>query len=279
MRPRQRVACPLPQEELTDNPKTTSFIPTAGSGEAPLSVLTLNLYSDRRPGDESGHSRGVLFDRPRSGTVVTTFILIRHAACDPVGRSIAGRRPGVHLNDVGKQQADGLADRLSGVALAGIYSSPLERALETAGPIALRQGLDVQIAAGFTEIDFGDWTGKTLAELDQLPDWRRFNSFRSGTRIPGGENMADVLGRVLHEIDLLCERHPAPGDPVAVVSHGDVLRVLLAHALGLSPDHMQRLELSPASVSILQLEYHGPRVLLLNSNEGWPGELRLRDAP
>jgi broad specificity phosphatase PhoE len=172
-----------------------------------------------------------------------------------------------------------VADRLSGVVLAGIYSSPLERALETAAPLALRQRLDVQVAAGFTEIDFGEWTGRTLAELDQLPDWRRFNSFRSGTRIPGGENMADVLARVLQEIDRLCKRHPGTNDPVAVVSHGDVLRVLLAHALGVSPDHMQRLELSPASISILQLEYHGPRVLLLNSTEGWPGELRLRDAP
>jgi broad specificity phosphatase PhoE len=220
----------------------------------------------------------VLFDRPHSPTVVTTFVLIRHASCDPVGQSIAGRRSGVHLNDVGKRQADRLADRLSGVAFAGVYSSPLERALETVGPLALRQRLDVQVAAGFTEIDFGDWTGRTLAELDQLPDWRRFNSFRSGARIPGGENMADVLARVLHEIDRLCERHPA-GDPVAVVSHGDVLRVLLAHALGVSPDHMQRLELSPASISILQLEYHGPRILLLNSTETWPGELRIRDAP
>jgi probable phosphoglycerate mutase len=210
---------------------------------------------------------------------MTTFVLIRHASCDPVGRSIAGRRPGVHLNDLGKQQADGLADRLSRVAFAGIYSSPLERALETAAPLAVRQRLDVQVAAGFTEIDFGDWTGRTLADLDQLPDWRRFNSFRSGTRIPGGENMADVLARVLHEMDRLCERHPDSGDPVAVVSHGDVLRVLLAHALGVSPDHMQRLELSPASISILQLEYHGPRLLLLNSTEAWPGELRLGDPP
>ena len=91
--------------------------------------------------------------------------------------------------------------------------------------------------------------------------------------------MADVLARVLREIDRLCELHPAPADPVAIVSHGDVLRVLLAHALGVSTDHMQRLELSPASISILQLESHAPRVLLLNSTAEWPGELRSRHAP
>jgi broad specificity phosphatase PhoE len=221
----------------------------------------------------------VLFDRLQHDSPVTTFILIRHALCDPVGRSIAGRRPGVHLNDMGTKQAGRLADRLSAVALAGIYSSPLERALETARPLALRHNLEVQAAAGFMEIDFGDWTGKTMTELDQLPDWRRFNSFRSGTRIPGGENMADVLARVLREIDCLCERHPDPSDAVAVVSHGDVLRVLLGHALGVSTDHMQRLELSPASISILQLERHGPRVLLLNSIDGWPGDLPRRSAP
>jgi broad specificity phosphatase PhoE len=193
-----------------------------------------------------------------------------------VGESIAGRRPGVHLNDVGKEQADRIADRLSTIAFAGIYSSPLERALETARPLALRHELEVQVAAGFTEVDFGDWTGRTLAELDQLPEWRRFNSFRSGTRIPGGENMADVLARVLHEIDRLCDRHPTAGEVVGIVSHGDVLRVLLAHALGASPDHLQRLELSPASISVLQLEYHAPRVLLLNSTDDWPGQLRVR---
>jgi probable phosphomutase (TIGR03848 family) len=212
----------------------------------------------------------VLFGPPCVCTAVTTFLLIRHALCDSVGRSIAGRRPGVHLNETGKRQAERLADRLEGVALAGLYSSPLERALETLQPLARRLTLEIRIAEGFSEIDFGDWTGSTLAALEHLPDWRRFNSFRSGSRIPGGENMAEVLARALEEMDRLCDRHPSPGETVAVVSHGDVLRVVLAHALGVSLDLIQRLELSPASISILQVEYHGPRVLLLNSTDDWP---------
>jgi probable phosphomutase (TIGR03848 family) len=209
---------------------------------------------------------------------MTTFLLIRHALCDPIGRSISGRQPGIHLNDEGKRQAEQLADRLAGLPLSGLYSSPLERAQETAEAVAARHRLKVQTLDGLQEIDFGSWTGKTLAELDPLPDWRAFNSFRSGTRIPGGENMAEVLSRVLRELDRLRQQHPAPGALVGVVSHGDVLRVLLAHALGVSLDLMQRLELSPASVSIIAVEDYGPRVLLVNSTGGWPPGVQLHSA-
>jgi broad specificity phosphatase PhoE len=201
---------------------------------------------------------------------MTNFLLIRHAQCNPVGKSIAGRLPGIHLNEAGKGEAERLAHRLDGVALAGLYSSPLERALETARPIGLRQDLSVKPLEELNEIDFGDWTGRSLAELDHLPDWHRFNSFRSGSRIPGGENMAEVLARALQGIDRLRRSHPDPAEIVGVVSHGDVLRLLIAHALGSSLDLMQRLELSPASLSILELESYGPRLLLLNSTDGWP---------
>jgi probable phosphomutase (TIGR03848 family) len=201
---------------------------------------------------------------------MTTFLLIRHGLCDAVGQSIAGRQPGVHLNQIGRQQAERLAERLGGLPLAGLYSSPLERALETAQPIAVRHALQIKTLEGLNEIDFGEWTGRRLADLDQLPGWRKFNSFRSGSRIPGGENMADVLARSLGDIERLVQLHPGPSTLVAVVSHGDVLRALVAHALGISLDLMQRLELSPASISILQVEDQGPRVLLLNSIDGWP---------
>src|SRR3954469_15033512 len=106
---------------------------------------------------------------------MTTFLLIRHALCDLVGRSIAGRRPGVHLNEAGKQQALALAERLSRLSLAALYSSPLERAIETAQAIGSRNGLEILPAHGFNEVDFGNWTGRTIAELEPLPDWRRFN--------------------------------------------------------------------------------------------------------
>jgi broad specificity phosphatase PhoE len=209
---------------------------------------------------------------------MTSFLLIRHAQCDAVGKSIVGRLPGIHLNEAGRREAERLADRLDGVALAGLYSSPLERALETARPIGIRQNLPVQALEELNEIDFGDWTGRSLAELDQLPDWRRFNSFRSGGRIPGGENMAEVLARALQALDRMRQLHPNSGEIVGVVSHGDVLRLLVAHALGSSLDLMQRFELSPASLSILDLESYGPRLLLLNSTDGWPDGFPSRKA-
>jgi broad specificity phosphatase PhoE len=198
--------------------------------------------------------------------------------CDPVGRSIAGRSPGISLNEAGKRQAEKLAQRLRELPLTAVYSSPLERAVETASPIARLQGLEVQRLEGFNEIDFGDWTGKGLGELDQLSAWRSFNTFRSGTRIPGGEHMADVLSRSLRDLDWVRQAHSGPGTMVAVVSHGDVLRAVLAHALGLSLDFMQRLELSPASTSILIAENNGNRVLQLNGTDGWPPGVHCRDS-
>jgi probable phosphomutase (TIGR03848 family) len=207
---------------------------------------------------------------------VTAFLLIRHAHCDPVGKAIAGRASGVHLNSQGRAEAIGLARRLSSLAIAAVYSSPLERAVETATPVAELHGLEVQSAVGLTEIDFGAWTGKTLAELDQLAEWKAFNSFRSGTRIPGGENMTDVLARALAELERLGRRHAGSGELVAIVSHGDVLRVVVAHYLGISSDLLQRIELSPASITVLSLDRSGPRILQLNSTAEWPAELRQR---
>ncbi|HYF39819.1 MAG TPA: histidine phosphatase family protein [Gemmatimonadales bacterium] len=204
---------------------------------------------------------------------MTTFLLIRHALADPVGRLIAGRQPGVHLNDAGRQQASRLAERLDRVLLEAIYSSPLERARETAEPIAGSKRLQVQTVEAWNEIDFGEWTGRALSDLDPLPEWKRFNSSRSSCTIPGGENMADVLGRVLRDLDRLRCLHPAQGSCVGIVSHGDVLRTLVAHVLGIPLDFFQRLEISPASVTILEISGQAPRVLLLNSTDGWPGAI------
>jgi probable phosphomutase (TIGR03848 family) len=198
---------------------------------------------------------------------MTTFLLIRHALCDSVGRSIAGRQRGVQLNDTGRRQAQRLADRLSPVQLAGVYSSPLERAVDTARPIASKQGLAVQVVEGLNEIDFGDWTGRALTDLDQLPDWQRFNRLRGSSSIPGGESMVEVLARALRELDRLRELHPAPEAKVAVVSHGDVLRAVVAHLLGIPLNFMQRLQIDPASVSAVEMDNQAPRLLLLNSIE------------
>jgi probable phosphomutase (TIGR03848 family) len=202
---------------------------------------------------------------------MTTFLLIRHGLCDPVGKAIAGRTLGVHLNVPGRAQAEALAARLSSLPISAIYSSPLERALETAEPLARRLHLRVSSLAGLNEVDFGDWTGLTLAALAEITEWREFNTRRSTTRIPNGEIISEVVARVSEELDRLRRQHES--ELVAVVSHGDVLRGLLSHVLGMPLDLLHRLEVEPASVSALSYAGGAPRLLLMNSTEGWPPDV------
>ena len=193
---------------------------------------------------------------------MTTFALIRHASHDLVGRAIVGRTAGVQLSQEGLDQADALAERLQASSIQALYASPLERARATATPIAARLRLEVALADELNEIDFGAWTNRTLADLHDLDEWRRFNLFRSGSRIPGGETMVEVQDRVLRLVERLCSAHPEA--TVALISHGDVIKATLAYYLGVPLDLFQRIEISPASVSIVRIERYGPEVLLIN---------------
>ena len=159
-------------------------------------------------------------------------------------------------------QALQLANRLRGKRVIAVYSSPLERALETAEPIARNAGVAVQTSDAFGEIHFGEWTGRTLEELAPLPEWQRFNTQRSTTRIPGGELMLEVQARVLSELQGLQTTYPE--QTVAVVSHGDVIRAAVAHYAGIPLDLLSRFEISPASVSVVEVNEHGPRIVSLN---------------
>jgi probable phosphoglycerate mutase len=194
---------------------------------------------------------------------VSTFYLIRHAENDWVGKRIAGWLPEVHLNEQGRAQAEVLAERLARSGIGAIYSSPLERAVETAAPLARRLGLEVQTSDAIGEVHFGDWTGCDLAALEADPRWRWFNTFRSGARIPGGELMIETQTRFVAELERLRDREP--GGTVAVVSHGDPIKAALAHYAGIQLDLFHRLEISPASVSVVVLEEWGPRLLRINA--------------
>jgi probable phosphomutase (TIGR03848 family) len=193
---------------------------------------------------------------------VTTLLLIRHALCDPVGRSIAGRSPGVHLNAEGRHQAAALAEALAALPVRAVYSSPLDRAVETAEPLARRFGREVEMLEELNELDFGEWTGRMLHELEPLALWRAWNDSRSAARIPGGESMAEVVHRALEGVRRIQRAHD--GGMVAAVSHGDVIRGLLAHLLGMPLDFLHRLEVSPASVSVLGLDGDTARLAVLN---------------
>lgn len=194
---------------------------------------------------------------------MSTFLLVRHAAIDPHGTSIAGRAPGVALNAAGRAQAAALAESLRRVAVDAVYSSPMERAWETARAIAEAHSLELQISPALEELDFGEWTGRAFADLDGVPAWLHFNTFRSGTRIPGGEHMLEVQARAVGEIERLRARHPE--ETVVVVSHGDVLRSIVAWYIGLPLDLFQRLEIGPASSSTLEVTDDGARLTLLNA--------------
>jgi probable phosphoglycerate mutase len=193
---------------------------------------------------------------------MTTFALIRHASHALLGHTIVGRRPGVQLSARGLREAEALASRLEGWPIQALYSSPLERARATAAAIADRLRLEVQAADELNEIDYGAWTNRTLADLREVPEWRRFNLFRSGSRIPGGESMVEVQDRMLQLIERLRCVHPE--QTVALVGHGDVIKAALAYYLGVPLDLFGRIELSPASLSVIRVEPHGPQVLLIN---------------
>jgi probable phosphoglycerate mutase len=168
-----------------------------------------------------------------------------------VGRSLAGRTPGVCLNAEGIAQAAALADRLRAVPLDAIVSSPLERARQTAAALATGRALAVAYDDALMEIDFGAWTGQSFDALAPRDDWRRFNAQRSVAGAPGGETMLQVQARVVAAIDAL--RGAYPEGRVALVSHGDAIRGAVAHFAGIPLDLMQRLEIAPASVTVLHL--------------------------
>lgn len=194
---------------------------------------------------------------------MTSFVLVRHGAHDWLGRGIAGRMPGVSLNEKGRTQAHQLVERLSQRAIAAIYSSPIERARQTAAPLAQARGLAVAIDDAFSEIDFGEWTGRTFAELEADHDhWRAWCERKSVAAAPGGEAFTAVQRRVLDGLERLRRRHPE--EAVVVFSHGDIIKAAVAGVLGLSVDHIERFEIAPASVSVIDAGDGWAQVKLVN---------------
>jgi probable phosphomutase (TIGR03848 family) len=194
---------------------------------------------------------------------MTTFYLIRHGNNDFVGKTLAGRTPGVHLNEAGRAEAAALAARLADKFIQQIFSSPLERCRETALPIAAALKLEVQVCEGLIEVDFGDWTGQEFAKLDQEESWKKWNAFRSGGRIPNGESIWEVQTRMVAVIEAL--RRKYVDQTLALISHGDPLRAALCYYLGMPLDFIHRLEVGPASVSVLEIGDWGPKVLCVNA--------------
>lgn len=180
---------------------------------------------------------------------MTTFLLIRHAEHALGGQTIAGRAPDVHLSEKGQRDAEALAQTLAPLPIRAVYCSPLERTRQSAAPLAALLDLPVQMCESLLELEYGEWTGQTFDVLQACERWQLWNSFRSATRIPGGESMLEVQARVVAQLNELRASHR--DECVALFSHGDVIRAALAYFLGVPLDLFLRIEISLASVSVV----------------------------
>ena len=195
-----------------------------------------------------------------------TIILVRHGENDWSKKNkLAGWLPGVHLNETGHHQAEAVAQRLAALPVKAIYSSPVTRCLETAAYIADTHRLNVQELEEIGEVRYGDWEGRKIKKLARKPLWRAVQFFPSRARFPQGEALREVQFRAFQALEETAARHEK--ELIVVVSHADVIRLVLAHYLGVHIDLFQRLVISPASASILSLSPDGlVRVLRMNDD-------------
>lgn len=195
---------------------------------------------------------------------MSTFLLARHAAHDWVGRGIAGRMPHVSLNDEGRRQALELVGRLHGIPLDAIVCSPQPRTRQTAEPLAVARGLAIEVHAGFDEVDMGDWVGMSFRALEALgAPWRDWCERRASAHPPGGEAFVEVPRRALAALEDLRIAHP--GGTVLVVSHGDVIKAVVARCLRMSLDDLETFDIAPASVSVIAAGKQSMQLRLLNA--------------
>ncbi len=200
--------------------------------------------------------------------------MVRHGKTPSTGKLLPGRAKGLHLSDTGKQEALVVAERLSKIKkVAAIYASPLERARETAAPIAKALKQKVIINKGLLECDFGDWTGEELAKLMKLPEWSNVQRAPSTFRFPKGESFTEMQTRMVSTLDDLRKKHI--GGVVICVSHADPIKAAVAHAMGTHIDLFQRIVISTCSVTAVSYSSFGPVVLTVNSTGGDLSELRM----
>jgi probable phosphoglycerate mutase len=198
---------------------------------------------------------------------VTTLLLIRHGLTRLTGPVLAGWTPGLHLDDRGVEQAARLAERLRPVALTAIVSSPLERCLDTVAPIADGRGLEIAIDDRLGEARYGDWTGQEIKKLVRDPLWKVVQTQPSAVTFPNGEAMRDVQVRALAAIQEWNERL-GPEATWLACSHADVIKGIVADALGLHLDQFQRIAIGPASLTVIRYGGLGRTVVRVNDVGG-----------
>lgn len=196
---------------------------------------------------------------------MSNFLLIRHGESEAFGY-IAGRTDGIHLSAKGRVEAEEIADVLKNMKIDLFYTSPITRTLETTEIITNVLKKDYKLDEEFLEVDFGEWTGKKFAELKNDPGWKQFNTFRTGTLIPGGEMISQVQTRVITEMEKLNQEFP--NKSIVIVSHGDPIRSAICYYSGIPLDFMTRITVSTASLSIIEINNWGPVVQCVNFTPG-----------
>jgi probable phosphoglycerate mutase len=195
---------------------------------------------------------------------MTTVILLRHGrSAANAGGTLAGRSPGVDLDDTGRAQAGRVPDRLAEIRLDRLVSSPLDRCRQTVAPLAAARDLPVVVDDDLVEVDYGAWTGRALKDLAEEKLWRVVQAHPSAAVFPDGEGLADVAVRAVAAV----RRHVAEVGPdgyLLVCSHGDVIKAVLADALGLHLDGFQRIVVAPASLSVIRYTELRPFVERVN---------------
>lgn len=205
---------------------------------------------------------------------MATVILVRHGRTTAnTSGVLAGRSRGVLLDDLGRSQAQRAGERLGVLPLAAIVSSPLERCRDTAKAIVAQQGSGLTIARerGIVEVDYGAWTGQGLKDLAKDPLWQTVQHHPAGVTFPEGESMAAMASRAVATVrrwDVAVTEQHGPDAVWVAVSHGDVIKAVLADALGMHLDVFQRIVVDPASVSVVRYAPGRPFVLTMNSHEG-----------
>lgn len=203
---------------------------------------------------------------------MATVVLLRHARSTANGAGrLAGRSPGVELDETGRKQADELVGRLAAVPFAEIVCSPMLRCEQTIAPLVAARGLVPVTEPDLSEVDYGDWTNRELKELGKEKLWSVVQQHPSAAVFPGGEGLANVQTRAVAAVrahDARVTSAHGPGAVWLLCSHGDVLKSILADALGQHLDTFQRIVVNPASVSVVQYTDHRPFVLRMNDNGG-----------
>ncbi len=191
---------------------------------------------------------------------MTRILLVRHAPTPETGDRLTGRAPGVSLDGKGRQAARAVAAALAGLDIEAVYSSPIERTMETAAFVARPHDLQPVVEPGLIEMDFGRWTGRTLESLRRHRAWQSVQTTPSRFRFPDGESFAAAQHRSVGSVERIAGMHE--GKTVVAVSHSDIIKLVIAHYLGQALDLFQRLRISTASISELQIDGDRPHAVV-----------------